>query len=570
MPLPNHVQIRGSRPHWLLDVVIGGARYRIADEALAVATASGAVLDYAPGVDPSLSVTLTGGPLSVAITLDGATPDGTPWAMIVARGGGGTMTGATAELRRWWESQTFEESRWIVGGSLTDPVVGAADEEFEFSIERIGDENPATIPPAEARVDETTTPIQVAAASPQIAEPDPASRGRYFPWIFGTPGRDAGATWGTTSMSASGSTAHIVSHFKWETYFHSQWVIAGHPVQATSVRITDRTVGYGRFTVPSKILAVSTITDLRGREVAAVTITTAPYPLQLIPGNEYDVTWEESTGGGIYNADRTGPMRAAGEVVEYMMRSTGDRVDSGRMAATRAFLDRFALDFAIEEPKRPRAWIDDNLGQFLTLAWNESEDGVFLDVIRYDPTLLPVLSLVEAEDLEDDPGGGVPVVRQGPPKSSNESSVSNDVTVQYAPIRGGDFRKRLRVAAAGIAGVEGVASPAVAGEYPTWRATVSQSRHTPRAKTLQIPAVCDDASAQLAGAEYLLAHAVTRRSFTVVGEPADLDVLDVGARVVYASARLYMTAAPGNVRTLKLALEQDDVTIELLDDPGSP
>ena len=63
---------------------------------------------------------------------------------------------------------------------------------------------------------------------------------------------------------------------------------------------------------------------------------------------------------------------------------------------------------------------------------------------------------------------------------------------------------------------------------------------------------------------------MTRRSFTVVGEPADLDVLDVGARVVYASARLYMTAAPGNVRTLKLALEQDDVTIELLDDPGSP
>ena len=47
------------------------------------------------------------------------------------------MTGATAELRRWWESQTYEESRWIVGGALTDPVVGTEDEEFEFSIERI-------------------------------------------------------------------------------------------------------------------------------------------------------------------------------------------------------------------------------------------------------------------------------------------------------------------------------------------------------------------------------------------------------------------------------------------------
>lgn len=568
MPLPNHAQIRGSRPHWLLDVVIGGARYRIADEALEVPTAGGGVLDYAPGVDPSLAVTLTGGPLSIAITLDGTAPDGTPWALLAARGGGGAMTGATAELRRWWESQTFEESRWIVSGSLTDPVIGTADEEFEFSIERIGDENPATIPPAEARIDETTTPIENSGGAD--AEPDPSTLGKYMPWIFGTPGRDAGITWAGIEYSAEGSSALIISYYEMGPHFESLWIVAGHPVQATNVRITDRTVGYGRNSIPSKVLAVSDHVDLRGRDVSVVQLTADPYPVQMIPGNEYTVTWEEAYGGGLYNADRSGPMRAAGEIVEYMLRFVGERVDTGRMSATRAYLDRFTLDFALETPQKPRAWIDENLGKFLPLVWNESEDGVFLDVIRYDPKILPVLAMTEAEDLEEDPDNGVPVVRQGLPKTSNASSVVNDVTVQYAPIYGGEYRKRLRVAAPGLAGTTGVADPDVENEYPTWRAGVSQTRHDTRAQVLTVPAVCDASTAQLVGIEYLLWKGTTRRAFVVSGQPEDLDVLDVGSRVTYGSARLYMTGAAANVKTLRLGLDMDDVGIELLDDPGAP
>lgn len=570
MPLPNHVQIRGSRPHWLLDLVIGGARYRIADEALEVPTAAGGVLYYAPGVDPDLSVTLTGGPLSIAITLDGATPEGVPWALILARGGGGALTGATAELRRWWESQTFEQSRWIVGGSLTKPVVGTADEEFEFSIERIGDENASTVPPAEARIDETTSPIQVAAATGLTAEPDPATRGKYMPWIFGTPGRDVIALTESWQISAAATPGYIITHYPHTWYQYGQWVIAGHPVQATQVRITDASAGYGRHAIPSALFAVTTGIDLRGREVAIVTYGAAYVDVHLNKGNEYQVTWEESTGGGLYNADRTGPMRAAGEIVEYLLRFVGERVDSGRMAATRAYLDRFALDFAITEPIRPRAWIDDNLGKFLPIVWNESEDGAFLDVLRYDPALPAVLALVEAEDAEDDPDDGVPVVRQGKPEASDPASVANDITVKYAPIYGGELRKRLRIAAPGIAGTEGVADPSVSGEYPTWRAGISQTRHEARLRTVELPCVCADDTAQLAGAEFLLVNGVTRRKFSVTGQPDDLDVLDVCSRVLYSSARLYMTEAPANVRWIKLANDQDEVGLELLDDPGSP
>lgn len=570
MPLPNHVQIRGSRPHWLLDLVIGGARYRIADEAIEVPTAAGGVLVYAPGVDPDLSVTLTGGPLSIAITLDGATPEGVPWALIAARGGGGALTGATAELRRWWESQTFEQSRWIVSGALTDPVLGTADEEFEFSIERIGDENPRTIPPAEARLDETTSPIQVTAATGLTATPDEGTRGKYMPWIFGTPGRDVIALTDAWQVSAGATPAYIITHYPHTWFQYGQWVIAGHPVQATQVRITDLTAGYGRYDIPSALFPVTTGTDLRGRSVAIVTYGTAHSSVYIIKGNEYKVTWEESIGGGLYNADRTGPLRAAGEVVEYMMRFIGERVDAGRMAATRAYLDRFSLDFAITEPQRPRQWIDDNLGKFLPIVWNESEDGAFLDVIRYDPTLPHVLALVEAEDAEDDQDEGVPVVRQGLPKRSNEAQVGNDITVNYAPTYGGELRKRIRVAAPGIAGVDGVADPSVSGEYPTWRAGVSQGRHKARPVPVDIPCICADDSAQLAGAEYLLWKGVTRRSISVVGQPCDLDVLDVCSRVLYSSARLYMTAAPANVRWIKLANDQDEIGLEMLDDPGSP
>lgn len=82
--------------------------------------------------------------------------------------------------------------------------------------------------------------------------------------------------------------------------------------------------------------------------------------------------------------------------------------------------------------------------------------------------------------------------------------------------------------------------------------------------------MCADDSAQLAGAEYLLWKGVTRRTFSATGQPSDLDVLDVGSRVLYSSARLYMTAAPANVKTIRLALESDEVGLELLDDPGSP
>lgn len=565
--LPTRAEITGRRPHWLLELDLGGRRFRLADEQVDVVTAAGVTLRYnrQDGLG-DLKVTLRSGPLSVAIEIEGTTPDGEAWAALFARGGAAALTGARASLRRWFEGQVYERSRLIISGDVTQPEYGAADEPFAFSIERIGDEVSGTCPPAEAVIDETTWPVQDPLTL-VTAEPDPAVRGKYYPWVFGVPGFGAnGITWSGVVISASATPAYIGSWYKWESYILSEWVIAGHPVRATSVNIADVSGGYGRREIPNEPFTVSTMRDLRGREVAVVDVSTATI-VRIVPGNEYWVTWTGE--GGIDNARRDGPMRGAGEIAEYLLRFVGERIDQGRMAVARGYLDQFKLDFALVEPEKPRAFLDRHLRPWLPLVWRESEDGLWLDVMRYDATIRDaVLHLVEAASLEDGTtDGGDAVVRTTRITHGDVREVENDITIRYAPMQGAEPLKARRLAAPGVVGSPGVADTTTGTEAPTLLLAISQSRYGVRPAIGDCALVCDDGTADLLLRVRAAWKALSRRMLQVDSTAYVFDLVDPGAVITYTEYAVSISREVALVVSITLALDLDSAELELLDRP---
>ena len=292
----------------------------------------------------------------------------------------------------------------------------------------------------------------------------------------------------------------------------------------------------------------------------------------ICAGNEYWITWQRSYGGGLANEDDTGPMRGAGEIAEYMLRFVGERVDHGRMSAIRGYLDRFKLDVAILEPVRPRAWITKHVLPWLPLVWRESEDGIYLDVYRYDATEADaVLDLVEIASAEDrTEQGSVPVTRFGLIRSGDARAVENDITICYAPMRGTDPLKRRRVAAQGIRGSAGVASTAVSGEIPMGLLKISQSHYGLRPVSLDCLAVCDDDTADLLLTTRARWKGVVRRTLTIADDNLILDVLEPGAVVTYSESAVSISGAVALVRSLTLGLDSDEAELELLDAPEAP
>lgn len=564
------VQAAASAVHWLVDVEIGGYVYRAADEDVDVVDANGTTWRYRAGIGADFAVQLrSSADTSVKVQLS-ADVQGTPggWASVLPA----PPHGSPVVVRRWLEGQTLDEARVVMAGEVYDATYDDPDAPLDLSVRWL-DQTPNAVPPAQAQVGPLTWPTD-----PTYA-PDEARIGAAYPLIIGAPGLAPDVAWGTAFVRAYSSPGYLAQHSDGAAvYSGSRMVIAWSPdgsegIDATTVSVIvahdDSTSSNGRgFAVQS--LTVNTEQDLLGRWVATVgpggytgVNTTVPFK----PGKEYWIRWND--GGGVLDETRSGPMRRAGEVIAYLLRLSGLKVNAGRMAAARARLDRYLLDFALVESQEDiRSFIEREIGRFIPLVRRTSADGMWYEALNYYPRPEDaVLHLVaQSPDLEafhyreEAETGYAPIayVARVPGITYTDEPVANTVTLRFAFSRGTQHTAEVVVT--------GRDPDADASEIGSAICAASMARYKERTgEPIECKIVHDRATAEIVALEYAGRLAQPRRRLSFVGDVADLETLEPGDVVRVTDTQRNVTNVLALVDSIDYTLTTLTVSVECLD-----
>lgn len=250
------------------------------------------------------------------------------------------LSGATGTL-------SLDGKRVLVGRAIK-PVYGDPNEALgvvHLTLRESVIDDTALTPGPLAKVDEISWPLH-----------DPNVRERVYPEVFGAPGNGIGPG----SPCYLLDTNHTVDQFA---------LIAGHPVEATTVTIHNSTQEY------TETYDVIHMADGRGQAVAVVDFRQHPGTLV----DEGDELWVEWTAGDA----RSG---AAGDVLARLMSLSAMRVDPGRLDASIQPLNSFLLAGYFDERVNPMEWIGDNLLPILPLTIARDVDGLFPLVYQHSIT----------------------------------------------------------------------------------------------------------------------------------------------------------------------------------------
>lgn len=450
-------QLPGQRVHWLLEIKWGGLVIRLADDQVDVESETGAVYQYAPGLDAievSEAIELfndSAGQLSVP--LEFVAPPGASIAERISLGD--DFSAATGELSRWVSGTSYEARRVVLVGRLTDPEFGADGEPIATSLDESVVSDGALVPGQFQSVTSSTW-----AHFEDLPE---TAKGAPYPVVIGKPGRVS------ESISPQGWVTGSPGVWVWhdpqdEGSFYSRLIllIAGHHVRARAVYLNTEndTTGH-RFRVINSW-------DDRGQPVALVPFyvsttsdqqiiydVTASYTTydatdgDFTPaaasyglgdkGLNYDawqadanitpfVGWydgnddDSSTGGGVMMDG--GIVREAGDVIEYLLGLTTQRVDWGRIAAAKPLLSRFLLDGVITDRVSPWDVLKDEILPLLPVSLCSGPNGLYVVVWQFTATAADATVRIDAD-------ANPAIGREGRVKYDSEDR-ANRISLSYA------------------------------------------------------------------------------------------------------------------------------------------
>lgn len=530
-------QITGKLAYWLLDLEVGGRTWRYSTSAVDVTDNDGNTIPYIEGL-ARVAYTAAATASSVAITIS----SGEDWALVAARGI--DLESGTATLRRWFDGQTLEEARLVLDGLVVKPQYGDTDEPLVFSLERLPWEDTFLIPDATYAVDDNTWPSSASFTT------DPAILGAYLPIIFGSPGY-IGYTGGSAPITPA-SPGLLVDYTQSATLFRSsKLAIAGHEVRDTSVRVYDMSDDEKPNGV-SEQLPVLHATDMLGRKIAYIDYSSA-VQVRLREGGEYWIAWSDpATGGGLYNSDRTGVLRGAGDVILWWLDQSSLPLDRGRMKVQSARLNRFNLDCYVYEPTTAYQWIMENLAPILPISYREGADGAWFAAWRYDATPQDSVMRLDA-DTEF-------VTRESRITTSGLSDVRNEITLEYAPRQGDRLLKRMTIT--------GDPDPDDGNQIGSYLCKLSQQRYGVQRHRLTTTVVVEDATAAAILGNLAQQLCLPRRRVTYSGPP-DLEALEVGDVVTLNDAVVHITDQLALVEEIGVEDEMVSLNLLLLDSPLS-
>jgi hypothetical protein len=422
-------QIPGRRVHWLLTVEVGGVLMRMASDEVDVVTDDGEVYHYSAGLDDietTEGIDLFGdssGQLSVP--LEFLPPPGVSVAEMIARGD--DLSAGRGELARWVEGTTYEARRVVLVGGLTDPEYGDDGEAVSTSLEeRLAYDETLTSPPALSTTALTWPGNAVGSLSDEWLDVP-------YPIVIGRPGYQGGSAYVTGSPALWVDHRFIVPSSPPPSTWGGVVVLAGHHVSAERVYLNN-----DQYTAADARFKVFNLFDALGHPVAVVpwyvsSTSTGPsfefdgsatyadhyiadpdvaaggLTLSLGAGARLDptfvssdqlplyVVWndEAGAGGGLVRDGVT--IRAAGDVLAYLLSLTTLSVDWGRLAAATPLLAAYQLDGCITERVSVWSLIQDELLPLLPVSLVSGPLGLYPVVWRYGATTADAVLTLDAD-----------------------------------------------------------------------------------------------------------------------------------------------------------------------------
>jgi len=431
--------LEGARLHWLLDLTIRGRVYRFSVEDLTVDD-DGTPLHYAAGLadlEYEDAISAPGAALEPAAALVevlffGDTANG--WAALVATDH--DIGDTTGDLALWKEGTAYTDRHRILSGPLNAPSFGAPLEPVTFELSEAPWEAPgAVFPPADAMISADTWPRTSASGTHQIGG---NVDGLVYPWVFGSPGRVD--PYGNNYPALPALLVEIPTGGD-NTTGDAVLLVAGHPtgvaVAGNHVRIWNRSEATwpagGATFVPSITF------DRLGRQVTIVTVQNADG--LITDGDELWAAYVHGSDGGLTSERTAGTMRAADEVVGYLLDQTGIRVlPVGLRGAADRALAGLLLDFVVNETVNPLDLVLDDLLPLLPAVWRIGPDGWELRPWRWDATVADAVARIDPDTYG---GERADVVRV-----SSIREVVNEQRVRFClDVESGNHRGRISYAA---------------------------------------------------------------------------------------------------------------------------
>ena len=494
---------------WLLTIHYSGGILRLSDAPCSVTTERGDVFVFEEGlledIQPQQALQLpgeTGGQAALSLSLV------LPVDLAALEAQGYELHGAVAEVSRWREGDPWESRIVVLAGKVRDPEYGMAGEAVGLTIEDPPWLDTVQVPSPLQRVDGVTWPDSILTLQEQ-------SLATLYPLVIGCPGR-------TDSSWGAGSLARWVWHdsvLHGANYSGLILVVASHHVSAERVYIN--TSAY----TPGFRCVVFNGTDGRGQPIAYIpwyasrTGTDEPYDYDgagaytwsLLPDtdglNSHGLGANYAVGSTFISAlttDSSEPqfwvgwrddesaarggltiggvlIRAAGDVLEYLLSLTSAGVDRGRVAAAKPLLAGFNIDVSIDEPTSPWEIIASYLLPILPVSIVRGPSGFYPVVWRWGATAADAIAHLDAD--------ADPYIQRVSKIRVDGSKVCNDFSLDYAlSRRTGSYSATARLGA----GPYDADDPAAV----SLACRKSQGRYGVVSKTFQAEAIWEGATAQ--------------------------------------------------------------------------
>lgn len=529
----------------LLTIEFAGAKWRFSSRPVEVLDADGESYAYLGGLE-DLELTdemdlFSDTPATRSVPIAVIWPSDV--AELVALGH--DLGAATGELALWVDGTTYEERLVFLDGYVSDPEYGEPEEAVSFSLE----ENPW---------DDTNSVLDDSAVCKDGVTwdgvPD-GNEGVLYPLVFGSPGPYT-LTDGTAKDS-SGSPATVVDGPGVPYYL----IIAGHRTVAgeTGATVQVYSTEYDEW---ASCTAVH-VEDNQGRMCTMVdgfdgyfgSLRDTDGDGATEPWHSDDSFWVSWTGGaGAYSLSANAGIEGAGDLLEFMLNRTSLRIDRGRVAAAKDYLNQIKVSGYVDEQGSAYDWIKDTLLPLLPVSMTSGPDGIYPVVYRWDATAKDAVA-----ELIEGPEHGL--VREGPIAYEGRDSLINEMVISYAlRARTGEYH-RTRI----ISG-----DPEYVGltDYLTsTHARQSHLRYGRKATSFSSDILYDTNSADIICLWKVLAHGFVRRVVTFSADQK-WGWLNKGDIVTVTLDRLHIRGQIGIVRSKQWSLSGFiKLEVVLLEDP---
>lgn len=606
-----------AQVYWLLDLEFAGQTLRLSTAELDVDSDDGE-LHYTAAlqaIELSEAIELLDAQLSEAnVNVDAVLPVDVP-ALVAA---GYRLEGCVGSLALWRAGQTYEERRVRLVGMVRDPEYGAKDEPVSFSLSAEVWISDAVVPPLGHEVSSSTWPDSWSASYPTDGTMDtfvgsltPDDLGLVYPVVFGRPGRTTGLAYPVFEGAIGAHVSRdlgdrLMSGGAEFGYAGPYVVIAGHRVMSESVyayteSVSNETFDYyddpadpdpafNGFRVEHWTDAVGNTvavlvghgTDNGGGDVpigsSEANSLGSTQLINRIADNSFRSS-DDGNGGTLYvpvyvgwydhtRSDEGGGMvgedgelvRGAGDVLTYLLRQTGMRVDAGRCAAAASLLNSFKIDCAIDERTKIWEWLQANLLPILPVSIATGPEGIYVVVWRYNATAADATLRLDAD--ED------PTVQRASRVKVDSSRVTNQFRFNFCVNRRTGQAMQYR----GLDATYNADEPSVRASY---LCAVSQARYRSsrdsgvRPEEITSSVIWDVATADAILAVRARAYALARRTVDYIVSGSEYDDVERGDVVLLTDTEIGIVDQLAIVREVQVdGSGAYGVSLLIIEDPA--